>query len=79
MASKKHCLHEWTIAHVWNLMMFEVEYALISYVCLYRTLDSKCHELEFPTPKFDGVCFSYISPKYVAIKECLEYGLHQSI
>jgi hypothetical protein len=48
-------------------MMFEVEYALISYVCLYRTLDSKCHELEFPTLKFDGVCFSYISPKSVAM------------
>jgi hypothetical protein len=57
-------------------MMFEVEYALISYVCLYRTLKSKCHEPKILTPKFDGVCFSYISPKSVAIHECLEYGLH---
>jgi hypothetical protein len=38
-------------------MMYEVEYALISYVCLYRALDSTCHELEYATPKFDGVCF----------------------
>jgi hypothetical protein len=79
MAFKRHCLHEWTIVHVQNLMMFEVEYALISCVCLYRILDSKCHELESTTPKFDGVCFFYISPKFVAIQECLEFRLHQSI
>ncbi len=69
MASKRHYLHEWIVAHVWNLMMFEVENALISCVCLYKALDSK----------LDGVCFSYMSPKSVAIKECLEYGLYQSI
>jgi len=27
-------------------MMFEAEYVLISCVCLYINLDSKCHELE---------------------------------
>jgi hypothetical protein len=48
-------------------MMSEAEYALISYVCLYRSLDSTCHELEYVTPKFDGVCFFYISPKLVII------------
>jgi hypothetical protein len=57
-------------------MMSEAESALISYVCLYRTLDSTCHELKYATPKIDGVCFSYISPKFVVIKECLEFGLH---
>jgi hypothetical protein len=67
MASERHCLHEWIVVLVWNLMMFEVESVLISYVCLYRTLDSKCHELESATPIFDGVCFFYISPKFVAI------------
>jgi hypothetical protein len=55
--------------------MFKVAYALISYVGLYRALDSTCHELEYATPKFDGIFF-YISPKFVAIQECLEFGLH---
>jgi len=79
MAFKRHCLHEWIAAHVQNLMMFEAEYALISCVYLYRILNSKCHELEFTIPKFDEVCFFYISPKFVAIQECLEFRLHQSI
>jgi hypothetical protein len=57
-------------------MMSEVEYAWISYVYLYRILDSKCHELEYAAPKFDGVCFFYVSPKSVVIYECLEFGLH---
>jgi hypothetical protein len=46
--------------------MFEVEYVLISCVCLYKTLDSKCHELKYGTPKFDGVYFFYISLKFIA-------------
>jgi hypothetical protein len=60
-------------------MMFEAEYALNSCVCLYRALNSKCHELESITPKFDEVCFFYISPNFFAIQECLEFRLHQSI
>jgi hypothetical protein len=57
-------------------MMFEAEYVLISCVCLYRTLDSKCHELESTTPKFDGGYLSYISPKSITAQECLEPRLH---
>ncbi len=51
-------------------------YALISCVCLYRTLESICHELESTIPKFDGDYLSYISAKSIAIQECLEPGLH---
>jgi hypothetical protein len=53
-------------------MMSKAKYALISYVCLYRALDSTCHELEYATPKFDGILNIYIYPKFVVIQECLE-------
>jgi hypothetical protein len=57
-------------------MMSKAKYALISYVCLYRALDSTCHELEYATPKFDGILNIYINPKFVVIQECLESWLH---
>jgi len=62
---EKHCMHD-----VWSWI------CLISCVCLYRTLDSKCHELESTTPKFDGGYLSYISPKSITTQECLEPRLH---
>lgn len=58
---------------VWNLMVSKAEYALIFCVYLYKALDSKCHELKSTIPKFDGVCFSYISPKSVVIQKCLKF------